>query len=270
MGLGNVGLSVALYVSHFFDTVGYDIKLSSVLNLSKMGIKASDKLEKVDVYIISVSTFYKSDGPDMSAVDDCCLKIRDVNPDALVCFESTLFVGTARKLSLKHHLKYTVVCPERWWEDDLENHGIRQLRVLGALNDESMEKAILFYKALQIPINPVSSLELAEATKIAENAHRYVQIAFAEELAVISEKNALDFKELREAMNTKWNVDLPEARSGIGKSCLPKDTALLLLLYPDASILQGAIKANDEYVKSLKSKINAPGKPEFGAITNST
>ena len=117
-----------------------------------------------------------------------------------------------------------------------------------------------FYKALKIPLYPLSSLEVAEATKIAENAHRYVQIAFAEELKLIAEKIGLDFEEWRDAVNTKWNVDLPEARTGIGKECLPKDTAFLALLDPNATLLRGAMKANENYVQSLSNKESSNGK----------
>jgi UDP-N-acetyl-D-mannosaminuronic acid dehydrogenase len=126
------------------------------------------------------------------------------------------------------------------------------LRVIGALDNESMEKAKKFYGTLEISLHCVSNLELAEATKIAENAHRYVQIAFAEELKLIAGKNNLNFEEWRTAINTKWNVDLPEARTGIGKECLPKDTAFLALLDPNATLLRGAMKANENYVKSIK------------------
>jgi UDP-N-acetyl-D-mannosaminuronic acid dehydrogenase len=254
MGLGNIGLPVAVYASKYFHTIGYDIKEQAIAKALAAKLVASTTVEKADVYIIAVNTFYRENAPDMSAVDSCCSKLSKVNPNALVCFESTLYVGTARKMTAKYGLKYAVVCPHRWWEEDQENHGVKQLRVIGALNNESMVKAKAFYEALGIPLHQVSSLELAEATKIAENAHRYVQIAFAEELKLIADKNNLNFEEWRTAMNTKWNVDVPEARNGIGKECLPKDTAFLAMLGSDVSLLQGAIKANDAYVKSLTNR----------------
>jgi nucleotide sugar dehydrogenase len=252
MGLGTIGLPVASYVSKYFPTVGYDINQKAIIRSVDKKVKASTQLEYAEVYIIAVNTYFKDNAPDMSAVDECCLKISEINPNALVCFESTLFVGTARKLASKYSLKYIAVCPHRWWEVDQENHGVKQLRVIGALDKESMEKAKGFYETLEIPLYQVSSLELAEATKIAENAHRYVQIAFAEELKMIAEQNGLNFEELRAAMNTKWNVDLLEARNGIGKECLPKDTMFLATLArvrANAALLRGAIKANDNYVK---------------------
>ena len=79
-------------------------------------------------------------------------------------------------------------------------------------------------KSLGIPMHPVSEIEIAETTKIVENAHRYLQIAFAEDLYLYCQANNLNFPELRDALNTKWNVNILEPREGIGGHCLPKDT----------------------------------------------
>ena len=83
-------------------------------------------------------------------------------------------------------------------------------------------------KSLAIPMHPVSSVEVAELTKIIENAHRYLQIAFAEELYLYCKSNGISFPELRESLNTKWNVDVLEPRDGIGGHCLPKDTKMFI------------------------------------------
>ena len=65
-------------------------------------------------------------------------------------------------------------------------------------------------------------------TKIIENSHRYLQIAFAEELYLYCQENGIHFSELRDALNTKWNVEILEPRDGIGGHCLPKDTRMFL------------------------------------------
>jgi UDP-N-acetyl-D-mannosaminuronic acid dehydrogenase len=70
--------------------------------------------------------------------------------------------------------------------------------------------------SLAIPMHPVSSIDAAELTKIIENAHRYLQIAFAEELYLYCKVEGIIFKELRDSLNTKWNVDILEPRDGIG------------------------------------------------------
>jgi UDP-N-acetyl-D-mannosaminuronate dehydrogenase len=90
--------------------------------------------------------------------------------------------------------------------------------------------------------------------KITENAYRYVQIAFAEELRMACEALGLDFNEVREACNTKWNVEILEAREGIGGHCLPKDIRYLSSLTIHNTLLKAAIKADEEYRKWLSEK----------------
>ena len=257
MGLGNIGLPVACYARKYHQRVfGFDINPQAVEHALTEGIDASTVLQRADIYVVCVNTYFRNNSPDMSAIDNCCKQISTLNPNALVCFESTLAVGTARKMSLKHGLSFVAVCPHRWWENDQEKHGVRQTRVLGACDHESLIIAKEFYQKLEIPLHLVSSLEIAEASKIAENAHRYVEIAFVEELKLIASKNGLDFEEWREAINTKWNVNLLEARDGIGKECLPKDTAFLASLLPEPSLLKGAIQTNEAYVQHFcKNKV---------------
>src|SRR5207245_10020864 len=83
-------------------------------------------------------------------------------------------------------------------------------------------------KSLGIPMHPVTEIEIAEITKVVENAHRYLQIAFAEELYLYCQVNKINFQDLRNALNTKWNVNILEPREGIGGHCLPKDTKMFL------------------------------------------
>ena len=112
-------------------------------------------------------------------------------------------------------------------------------------------------KSLGIPLHPVSNIEIAEISKIAENAHRYLQIAFAEDLYLYSQANGINFAELREALNTKWNVDILEPRDGIGGHCLPKDTKMFLQssISPGKSkILSAAIEVDDTYREYRKAK----------------
>ena len=77
-------------------------------------------------------------------------------------------------------------------------------------------------------MHPVPEIEIAELTKIIENAHRYLQIAFAEDLYLYCQANNINFAELRDSLNTKWNVNVLEPREGIGGHCLPKDTKMFL------------------------------------------
>jgi hypothetical protein len=103
--------------------------------------------------------------------------------------------------------------------------------------------------SLGIPMHPVPEIEIAELTKIIENAHRYLQIAFAEDLYLYCQKNNINFAELRDSLNTKWNVNVLEPREGIGGHCLPKDTKMFLNSSRSikSKIIEAAIQADLEY-----------------------
>jgi predicted transcriptional regulator len=106
--------------------------------------------------------------------------------------------------------------------------------------------------SLGIPMHPVTEIEIAEVTKVIENAHRYLQIAFAEELYLYCQANNINFPELRDALNTKWNVNILEPREGIGGHCLPKDTKMFLHSSKSirSKILTAAIEADLDYRRS--------------------
>ncbi len=255
LGLGTVGLPTALYISNFFKVKGYDIKSGAVSRAISKGIEATSHWSEVsdaDVFVITVSTGMTSNGEaDISAIRDVIGKISRDNPSSLVCVESTVPVGTCRSMSKEFGLKYVVHCPHRYWAGDPVNYGVVQLRVLGAIDEESLELGKKFYDILKIPVHVVSSIEVAEMSKIAENAYRFVQIAFAEELWLICNKLGMSFDEVREACNTKWNIEILEARDGIGGHCLPKDIRYLWNIMK-SPLLEGAIKA-DEYYKIIRT-----------------
>ena len=109
-------------------------------------------------------------------------------------------------------------------------------------------------------MHTVSTIEIAELTKIIENSHRYLQIAFAEELYIYCQANNILFTELRDALNTKWNVEILEPREGIGGHCLPKDTKMFLTSSKVRSkILQSAMEVDSlyrDFIDSTRKEIN--------------
>ncbi len=96
----------------------------------------------------------------------------------------------------------------------------------------------------------VSSPEIAEITKIAENAYRFMEIAFAEELKMVCDNISIDFEELRQSVNTKWNTKIMEAKDGIGGHCLPKDSQMFLDIsnnMPFSSLIRSAKIIDEQY-----------------------
>jgi UDP-N-acetyl-D-mannosaminuronate dehydrogenase len=97
-----------------------------------------------------------------------------------------------------------------------------------------------------------------------------LQIAFAEDLYLYCQANNINFSELRDALNTKWNVNILEPREGIGGHCLPKDTRMFLQSSKSikSKILTAAVEVDQDYRRYrqqlarsddiLSSQINIP------------
>jgi UDP-N-acetyl-D-mannosaminuronic acid dehydrogenase len=281
-GLGQLGLAAAKYLKERgFDTYGYDINTEAMeIAHRTAGIKQVTDFgsEDFDVYVICVSTHKPDDifSPQIDGILSIADKIsREAKKDgALVSIESTIPKGTSMKVfEILNHRLHVVHAPHRWYASEEKEHGVNQLRVIGGVCDCCLTVGLQFYgsynddggiyhaksaphKGLGIPMHPVSKIETAEITKIAENVHRYLQIAFAEELYLYCQANDISFPELRDALNTKWNVEILEPREGIGRHCLPKDTKMFLesSKFARSKILAAAMEVYEDY-KRYRAKL---------------
>jgi UDP-N-acetyl-D-mannosaminuronate dehydrogenase len=102
-------------------------------------------------------------------------------------------------------------------------------------------------------MHPVKEVEIAELTGIIENVDRYLQMAFAKDLYLYCQANNINFPELRDALNTKWNVNILEPRDELGGACLPKDTTMFLQS-SNFKILRAAMKVDKRY-KEFRCKL---------------
>jgi UDP-N-acetyl-D-mannosaminuronic acid dehydrogenase len=265
-------------------------------------IKKADNFGEFDVYIICISTHKPDDmfTPHidglLSIVQEKIAK--EARNGALVSIESTIPRGTSKKVfEMLNHRLHVAHIPHRWYALEEKEHGVNQLRVVGGVCDCCLKAAVQFYGQISvnnnnnnyiensngngndndrsndnnntrytpnlgIPLHPVSDVEIAEITKISENAHRYLQIAFAEDLYLYCQANSINFPELREALNTKWNVEILEPRDGIGGHCLPKDTKMFLQSSKSVAarsrILQASIEVDEEYKRYRLSRASQP------------
>jgi UDP-N-acetyl-D-mannosaminuronic acid dehydrogenase len=295
IGLGQLGLPIAKYVKEKgFDVYGYDISQKAIQRAEKIAsIKKADNFSDFDVYIICVST-HKPDDIFTPQIDGLLYIVEEISRKAkngaIVSIESTIPRGTSKKVfEMLNHRLHVVHVPHRWYALEEMEHGVNQLRVIGGVHDCCLRAALQFYagdysssnsnrsesgrndnsnnssnndnenenRNLGIPLHPVSDIEIAEITKIAENAHRYLQIAFAEDLYLYCKTNNLSFPELREAINTKWNVNILEPRDGIGGHCLPKDTRMFLQSSKSikSKILTAALEVDQEYRRGRQSRV---------------
>ncbi|XES77014.1 MAG: NAD(P)-binding domain-containing protein [Candidatus Bathyarchaeia archaeon] len=262
VGLGQIGFPVAQYIHEKGMQVwGCDINEATVEHACKMGqFEATTiwtEVPPADVYIVCVTTSQTGGHPNLKAVFDVCQNIaQKASSSALVAIESTIVPGTSRKIftDIFHGKIKLVHAPHRYWADEPVEHGVNQLRVIGGVNEESLTASLAFYRdALGIPMHVCSSVEVAEMCKITENSHRYLQIAFAEDLKMLCAQIGMDFEDLRAACNTKWNVDIPQARDGIGRHCLPKDIKYVTSLAP-STLLNSAMQVDKEYREWLTKK----------------
>jgi UDP-N-acetyl-D-mannosaminuronate dehydrogenase len=279
IGLGQLGLPVAKYIKQRggFDVYGYDISSKAMDRAqTTAGIKKATNFSDFDVYILCISTHKAEDmfSPQIEGLLSIIDKIsKEAKNGALVSIESTIPKGTSKKVfEMLNHRLHVAHAPHRWYALEEQEHGVNQVRVIGGVCDCCLKIAMYFYdgrsenmnnsssfsssneekskaKSLGIPMHPVSDIEIAELAKIIENADRYLQIAFAEDLYIYCQANNISFPELRDAVNTKWNVHILEPREGIGGHCLPKDTKMFLQSSKSikSKILQAAIEVDQDY-----------------------
>jgi UDP-N-acetyl-D-mannosaminuronic acid dehydrogenase len=278
IGLGQLGLPVAKYVKdRGFETFGYDINQRRVEDAEKnYGIKSIKRFDDIDVFILCVSTHDPNDEytPFIDGLFSVVQKIsRQAKNGSLVSIESTVPKGTSKKIfEMLNHRLHVAHAPHRWYSLEEDVHGVNQVRVIGGVSDCCLKVALQFYDSgnealefndniannnhencirngLGIPMHPVTEIEIAELSKIIENADRYMQIAFSEDLYLYCQANNVNFGELRDALNTKWNVKILEPRDGVGGHCLPKDTKMFLQSSKSikSKILMAALEVDQDY-----------------------
>lgn len=253
IGLGEIGYNNAEYMTMRGLAVdGYDISRVAVSRAIDDDVIAGEakSFAGYDCYVICISTHNPDNMfvPQHDGIVEVAGRIaREGKPGALVSIESTIPKGASREVAAalagrggeraKNGSMYHLVhVPHRYYSREKASHGVNQTRVIGAVDEQSMEKGVKFYgERLGIPLHRVSSIEVAELSKVVENSYRFLEIAFAEELKMICDRDGgVDFAELRGAVNTKWNVKLLEAQQGIGGHCLPKDSEMFLGLARNA------------------------------------
>ena len=281
IGLGQLGLPVAKYVKQRgFETLGYDMNSERMKQAEKnFGIKSIEQFDEIDVFILCVSTHDPDDEytPYVDGLFELARKIsKEAKNGSLVSIESTVPKGTSKKIfEILNHRLHVAHVPHRWYALEEDVHGVNQVRVIGGVSDCCLKTALQFYDRnnvalefnditnkedtsgdsqttavdLGIPMHPVSEIEIAELTKIIENADRYLQIAFSEDLYLYCQANNVNFGELRDSLNTKWNVKILEPRDGVGGHCLPKDTKMFLQSSKSikSKILMSAMEVDKEY-----------------------
>lgn len=258
LGLGYVGLPLAReFSTNSVKVLGFDIDDAKIKTLksgksilksvSDGEVKAMvssgcfdattdmSRIKQVDAVLICVPTpLTENREPDMQYVIGSCEAIaKYLQPEQLICLESTTYPGTSRELMLPileqgglkggkdFHLAYS---PER--EDPGNKHFTTRTipKVISGLTPTCTKIAKMLYEKAIDTLVPVSTLEAAEATKIMENIYRCINIAMVNELKVVFDRMGIDIWEVVRAASTKpFGFSPFYPGPGLGGHCIPID-----------------------------------------------
>lgn len=257
VGVGNIGFNLLTSLRHHrLEAVGVEISPGRRAELSAAGVggifASAGEAGDVDVWIITTST-----GPRLSHLLSAAGAIVP-REGALVSVESTLPVGAMALLTAAFRQRgntpgrefYLAHVPHRILFG-VEESVFDAPRVVAGVTPACREAAMAFYAPLVDHLYPVDDVRVAELAKMVENALRYVNIAFSEELFGYCQEQGLDWAQLHGAVNTKPNVQLLNVDFGIGGECLPKDIGFLQEAM-QSPLLAGAIAAEDGHRKRLR------------------
>jgi UDP-N-acetyl-D-mannosaminuronic acid dehydrogenase len=221
------------------------------------------------VFIIAVPTPIKDEHvPDISYVEAATRAIAPyLEVGNLVILESTSPVGTTEQISnwlreLRPDLEagsvYVAYCPERVLPGQILKELISNDRIVGGIDPASTTQATAFYhKFVKGEVLPTQA-RTAELAKLAENAFRDVNIAFANELSLICENLDIDIWELRELANRHPRVNILKPGPGVGGHCVAVDPWFIIHSAPEqARLLRTAREVNDSKPYQIVNRVKA-------------
>lgn len=280
IGLGYVGLPIAVAFSKKVDVIGFDVD-NNKIDSYKKGIDPTDELgndiikkssiyftndelelKKSKFHIVAVPTpINKNYTPDLSPIKSASKIVgRNLTKGSIVVFESTVYPGVTEDIcipilekesSLKCGIDFKVgYSPERINPGDKEHRFENICKIVSGMDNDSLQEIKKVYDlVVEIGTYPVSSIKTAEAIKVAENSQRDINIAFINELAMIFDNMGIDTNEVIDGMNTKWN-SLGFRPGLVGGHCIGVDPYYILykakkIKYKSRIILNGRIVNNE-------------------------
>ena len=236
IGLGYVGLPLAVALSRRADVVGFDINARRVDDLGK-GIDITNEVSSSDllgsslkvtadaallagrtIYIVTVPTpIDEANRPDFTAILNACELVGPVlTPGAIVVFESTVYPGVTedicgpaleRASGLKCGTDFTLgYSPERINPGDREHPLEKIVKVVAGQDAATLERLSALYGAIVVAgIHQAPSIKVAEAAKVLENTQRDVNIALMNEVSKICDLVGIRSRDVLAAAGTKWN-----------------------------------------------------------------
>ena len=289
VGLGYVGMPIAVAFAKKIDVIGFDLNKEKV-NLYKNGIdptkEVGDKvigdttvmftsdendLDKAKFFIVAVPTPVNDDHtPDLTPVEGASQIVgRHLSSGSVVVFESTVYPGVTEEICVPILERESgLVCgkdfkvgysPERINPGDKIHRLETITKIVSGMDDETLDTVAKVYElVVDAGVHRAESIRVAEAAKVIENSQRDINIAFMNELSIIFNKMGIDTKAVLEAAGTKWNF--LNFRPGlVGGHCIGVDPYYLTykaeeLGYHSQIILSGR-RINDDMGKYVAENL---------------
>ena len=285
VGLGYVGMPIAVAYAKKIKVVGYDFNAAKV-DLYKKGIDPTrevgdaaiketsveftadpEKLKECKFHVVAVPTPVNDDHtPDLSPVEGASRTLgKYLTKGSIVVYESTVYPGVTEDIcvpilekesGLKCGVDFKVgYSPERINPGDKVHRLETITKIVSGMDKETLEEVANVYKLVALAgVHEAESIKVAEAAKVIENSQRDINIAFMNELSMIFHKMDIDTKSVLEAAGTKWNF--LNFRPGlVGGHCIGVDPYYLTykaeeLGYHSQIILSGR-RINDDMGKCI-------------------
>ena len=298
VGLGYVGMPIAVAFAKKVDVIGYDLNAKKI-ELYKSGIDptlevgdeaiknttvefTSDeaKLREAKFHIVAVPTPVNDDHtPDLTPVEGASRILgRNLTKGSIVVFESTVYPGVTedvcvpileKESGLKCGVDFKIgYSPERINPGDKVHRLETIVKIVSGMDAETLNTVAKVYElVVEAGVHRAESIKVAEAAKVIENSQRDINIAFMNELSIIFNKMGIDTKAVLEAAGTKWNF-LKFFPGLVGGHCIGVDPYYLTykaeqLGYHSQVILAGR-RINDDMGKyvaeNVVKKLIAAGK----------
>ncbi len=292
LGMGYIGLPTAIaFAKAGFTVKGFDVN-KKVIETLKAGhihivepslqeafeealksgrLIPTDKLEKSDVFIISVPTPFKKDHEekiaDLSYVESASREVATVlEENNLIILESTVPPMTTklmtdileRESGISRDKFMSVHCPERVLPGRILYELEHNDRIIGAERREAGEYTKVIYDAMVKEGTCYITDDItAEMCKLVENTFRDVNIAFANELSVICDKLGIDVFELIKLANKHPRVNILTPGAGVGGHCLAVDPWFIVEKFPkEANVIREARLINDFKPRFIVNKVD--------------
>tara|TARA_B110000008_G_scaffold267612_1_gene294899 strand:- start:109 stop:1425 length:1317 start_codon:yes stop_codon:yes gene_type:complete len=309
IGLGYVGLPLAIEFGKKIKTNGFDISRRRIKELKK-NIDDNEELNKKDFlsskhisfhsnfteiknsnfYIVCVPTpVNQKNVPNLSLLKKACLLLSKViKKNDFIVFESTVYPGTTEEICIpliqqeyckihnikkleKNYFNYGY-SPERINPGDKSNTLSNVYKVVSGNNQSNLNIITKVYSLVTNKIFKAKSIKVAEAAKIIENCQRDINIAFMNELTMIFDKLNINFNEVLKAASSKWNF-INFKPGLVGGHCIGVDPYYLahksLLAGYTPKVILSGRKINDEMPKFYSKKIKYNIKKKFLKISKS-